>query len=93
MGEIVLPANFKSPVWEYFSFQVSDVEGGHKMVSKNVSVCRLCKTHVRCMGNTTNMATHLKRHHPEIELFEAKEKEKKVKGHYFFFRRIHLLHH
>lgn len=48
------PAVFKSAVWKTFGF----LKGDNKKV-----VCRECKQILPYSGNTTNMSTHLRRHH------------------------------
>lgn len=56
------PASFKSKVWTYFGFYSVD---GTKL-DKDFAVCKNCLTKVRYTGNTTNMHSHLLRHHPEL---------------------------
>lgn len=48
------PASHKSTVWKQFGFLKDD---------KKKVVCRLCKATLTYSGNTTNMTTHLRRHH------------------------------
>ncbi|XP_060085252.1 E3 SUMO-protein ligase ZBED1-like [Ylistrum balloti] len=72
------PATFKSKIWKHFGFRQEDKDG--KVVTE-FTTCRHCDMNVsyKC-GNTTNMATHLKRHHKDIyeslshELSRKKEK-------------------
>lgn len=47
---------FKSLVWKHFGFLKSD---------KSKVICLHCKAVLKYAGNTTNMAVHLKRHHPQ----------------------------
>ena len=47
---------FKSLVWKHFGFVKSD---------KSKVICLHCKGVLKYAGNTTNMAVHLKRHHPQ----------------------------
>ena len=47
---------FKSLVWKHFSLVKSD---------KSKVICLHCKGVLKYAGNTTNMAVHLKRHHPQ----------------------------
>lgn len=60
--------NLKSPVWEHFGFTIK-YEDANKRVNKPNAVCRHCRTAVRyVLGNTSNMLTHLKRHHPSLNV-------------------------
>lgn len=52
------PASFKSAVWKYFKLTKS----------RKLSVCNVCNTVMSYSGNTTNLQTHLRRHHPHIEI-------------------------
>ncbi|KAK6182240.1 hypothetical protein SNE40_009968 [Patella caerulea] len=56
------PAQYKSKVWEYFGFPVT-YRNGNRKVNRDVSVCRSCHAQIRYTGNTTNMSTHISRHH------------------------------
>ena len=47
---------FKSLVWKHFGFVKLD---------KSKVICLHCKGVLKYTGNTTNMAVHLKRHHPQ----------------------------
>ena len=49
----------KSHVWKYFGFFSG--EGGTPV--KDKTVCRLCLSEVSYCKNTTNLRTHLERHH------------------------------
>ena len=54
------PPTFRSPVWQNFGFPESD----RGVVDKQSTICKLCSTVLKYTGNTTNMQTHLNRHHP-----------------------------
>lgn len=56
------PANFKSKVWAPFGFW--SVAG--TKLDKDYAVCKNCLLKVRYTGGTTNMHSHLLRHHPEL---------------------------
>ncbi|XP_046542896.1 E3 SUMO-protein ligase ZBED1-like [Haliotis rubra] len=60
------PASFKSSVWQAFGFPIEYING-KKLVKKDETVCRLCYLRIRYTGSTTNMSTHLRRHHPDID--------------------------
>lgn len=67
--------SFKSPVWEHLGFPVSANDEGKRLVDKTVTVCRHCGTRKPYnSGNTSAMATHLKRHHPGVSLTGEKLK-------------------
>ena len=61
-------AQFKSKVWEHFGFPIITEEDGSTQVDRNTTVCRGCATPIKYTGSTTNMATHIRRHHPNYEL-------------------------
>ena len=56
------PAKYKSKVWTNFGF---DVDNEKKVI------CRHCLVDVPYSGGTTNLATHLRRHHPDLEQPQA----------------------
>ncbi|XP_061782353.1 uncharacterized protein [Nerophis lumbriciformis] len=56
------PAKFKSKVWTHFGFYSVD---GTK-VDKNFTVCKMCLLQIPYTGGTTNMHSHLFRHHPDL---------------------------
>ncbi|XP_033753063.1 zinc finger BED domain-containing protein 1-like [Pecten maximus] len=64
------PATLKSPVWRQFGFPYETVDG-KEAVNRHVAVCRLCDYMTKYTGATTNMNTHLKRHHPDVILPET----------------------
>ena len=53
----------KSVVWEHFGFPGN--EDG-TVANKNVAVCRICKAEMPFKNNTTNLFTHLERHHKDV---------------------------
>lgn len=61
----------KSAVWGYFSLkrkrETSDVV-------ENVAFCNRCKTAVKCGGGTTNLKTHLERHHKIFNISKSASK-------------------
>uniref|UniRef100_A0A3B3DU20 BED-type domain-containing protein n=1 Tax=Oryzias melastigma TaxID=30732 RepID=A0A3B3DU20_ORYME len=57
------PATFKSKVWTYFGFY-STADG--TKLDKDYAICKNCFAKVRYTGNTTNMHSHLSRHHPDL---------------------------
>ena len=62
--ELVARKNRTSPVWSYFGLE-KDSDG--KIKSGDVTVCRKCYQHVRAKGgNTSNLLSHLRIHHPTI---------------------------
>ena len=60
------PATYKSAVWQHFGFPVTH-DNDVKTVDRQVTVCRLCTTRIKYTGNTTNMSTHLRRHHRDVD--------------------------
>ena len=54
--------NAKSIVWKYFGFVAND---DNYIVDKSHVVCRACRMALRFCGNTTNLASHMHKYHPE----------------------------
>ena len=59
------PIALKSGVWDHFAFPVNIVEG-ERNVDKTCTVCKHCDTKIKYSGGTSNMSTHLPRHHPAL---------------------------
>ncbi|MGH0115577.1 UNVERIFIED_CONTAM: hypothetical protein FKN15_024907 [Acipenser sinensis] len=57
---VVTPPSMKSKYWRHFGFWTI---GGQIENKKNV-VCKLCKRELPYNSNTTNMRSHLEKHHP-----------------------------
>lgn len=57
------PATFKSKVWTHFGFYSS---ADRAKLDKDYAICKNCFAKVRYMGNTTNLHSHITRHHPEL---------------------------
>ena len=53
----------RSEVWSYFGF-IADDDG--EIHDKKKTICRICATTLCYSGNTTNLFTHLKAMHPEV---------------------------
>ena len=51
----------KAEVWLYFNVKQHKVS---KKVIDNVAVCLKCWVKVKCPGGTTNLTSHVGRHHP-----------------------------
>ena len=67
-------AQYRSAVWGHFGFGVT-YEAGKKIVDKSATVCKHCSTRViYAAGNTSNMLTHMKRHHPTLSLDSTKRR-------------------
>nr|XP_010776357.1 PREDICTED: zinc finger BED domain-containing protein 1-like [Notothenia coriiceps] len=56
------PSCLKADVWEHFGFKKKKESDN---LDKTMAVCKLCHTNVKYSGNTTNLRTHLQRHHPD----------------------------
>ena len=61
-GSIVSNAAAKSEVWTSFGFPASP-DGS--VVTKTRVVCRICKQEMPYKNNTTNLYSHLERHHKD----------------------------
>ncbi|KAI4801155.1 hypothetical protein KUCAC02_000081, partial [Chaenocephalus aceratus] len=56
------PSCLKADVWKHFGFKKKKESD---TLDKTMAVCKLCHTNVKYSGNTTNLGTHLQRHHPD----------------------------
>ena len=66
-----------SPVWDYFGL-CADSEG--KIIDDGVTVCRQCNGNVRASGgNTSNLLSHLRTHHPSKYTLVLQAQREKVK--------------
>ena len=59
------PAAFKADVWAYFGFKTRE---GSNDFDKSHAVCKLCNARVKFSGNTTNLRSHVARHHDNVAL-------------------------
>ncbi|KAK7921885.1 hypothetical protein WMY93_008787 [Mugilogobius chulae] len=68
------PSTLRSPVWEHFGFPIK-ITDGQRQADKSKAVCRLCSAEIGyTSGNTSNLSTHLKRHHPTVSLTSTRKK-------------------
>ena len=66
-----------SPVWDYFGLCAGS-EG--KIIDDGVTVCRQCNGNVRASGgNTSNLLSHLRTHHPSKYTLVLQAQREKVK--------------
>jgi len=73
------PASLKSPVWEHFGLAVTYKDDGQRQVDRTKAVCRHCSTNIGyAAGNTSNLHTYLKRHHPNVNITSTKRKISEV---------------
>ncbi|KAI4797684.1 hypothetical protein KUCAC02_024924 [Chaenocephalus aceratus] len=56
------PSCLKADVWEHFGFKKKKESDN---LDKTMAVCKLCHTNMKYSGNTTNLRSHLQRHHPD----------------------------
>lgn len=70
------PSSFKSVVWENFGFPVTYNSDGDRVVNKTKTVCRRCSATVNYVsGNTSNMLSHVRRHHPDMPITGTRRKK------------------
>ena len=70
------PSSLKSAVWEHFGFSIEYDDQGNKTVNKQRTVCKHCSaSFLYSSGSTSNMAAHLRRNHPTINISGAKRKD------------------
>ena len=53
----------RSQVWNHFGYKVTYSNNGLRSKSSTEVICKLCQGEFKYIGTTTNMATHLSRHH------------------------------
>ncbi|KAE8279169.1 Zinc finger BED domain-containing protein 4 [Larimichthys crocea] len=74
------PATFKSPVWRHFGFPIVDINGG-RVADKTQTICKHCKrTLPYTAANTSNMQSHMQRHHSELQLAVPGKRVTLLKG-------------
>lgn len=68
------PLSLRSPVWDHFGFPVN-YDKGQRQVDKTKAACRHCSALIGYVsGNTSNMITHLKRHHANVNITATRKK-------------------
>ncbi len=69
--QIIHPAPFsaRASIWKNFGFYQLQ---GKKELDKTYAVCKLFRAKVKYFANTTNLRTHIERHHPEVKDEEPK---------------------
>ncbi len=60
---IVSPPGLSASVWKTFGFYGK----ANKTLDKTYAICKVCKTKIKYLSNTTNMLPHLRSFHPERE--------------------------
>lgn len=69
------PTTLKSPVWDHFGFPVN-YSNGQRQVDRTKATCRHCSTEIGYVaGSTSNFITHLKRHHPNVNITGTRKKQ------------------
>ncbi len=68
------PSTYKSKVEEHFGFFYID---GIKTIDKQHVACQTCQAQLKYTGNTTNMHSHIVRHHPELPETQASSNVRK----------------
>lgn len=63
-NNVTTPSQYEADVWKHFGFQV--IKGSKDELDKENAVCKLCLATMKYRGNTTNLRTHLARHHAEV---------------------------
>jgi hypothetical protein len=53
----------KAEVWTYFKVKQHKLS---KQIIDNVAVCVKCGVEVKCPGGTSNLTSHVRRHHPQL---------------------------
>ncbi|XP_051574115.1 E3 SUMO-protein ligase ZBED1 isoform X1 [Myxocyprinus asiaticus] len=72
------PSSLKSVVWKHFGLAVNYTNSGQRVVNRRKAVCRLCFTEVGCLtGSTSNLMSHLLRHHPFLSFENTPSQHRK----------------
>ncbi|KAL7390399.1 hypothetical protein ABVT39_020498 [Epinephelus coioides] len=61
-AQLMSLSHLKANVWWHYGFKKKE---NCEELDKNNAVCTMCKVEVNYNGNTTNLRSHLTRHHPE----------------------------
>ena len=69
---ISTPSLSKSDVWMHFGHPVY-LRNDVRVTDKQHTICKLCKTILKHTGNTTNMRTHMTRHHGSVTVSGIKK--------------------
>ncbi|KAI2648672.1 E3 SUMO-protein ligase ZBED1 [Labeo rohita] len=56
------PLSLKADVWTHFGFKAKE---GNQGIDKTNAICKHCQASIRYTGNTTNLRSHLQRHHAD----------------------------
>ena len=62
--EIVPNPKGKADVWKHFGLKKRKQDG---TIVENIAVCRHCDSVIIRGGGTTNLLTHIRRHHPHTD--------------------------
>ena len=60
---VVANAKGKADIWRHFGLKKRKHDG---TILDKVAVCKTCNSTIKTSGCTTNMATHLRRYHPQL---------------------------
>ncbi len=63
--EIVKNPKGKAAFWTHFGLKRMKKDGS---LVENFAVCRKCRAEVKYSGGTTNLSSHIRRHHPGIDV-------------------------
>ena len=55
------PASLKAAIWQHFGFY--EIDG---KMDKTYTICKVCRSKIKYFGNTTNLHSHISRHHSEL---------------------------
>ena len=61
----------KADVWRWFGLKKRKTDG---QIEQNIAVCFHCGVSVKLAGGTSNLQTHIRRHHPLKQAVRARSK-------------------
>lgn len=61
--DLVVNKKAKSAIWNHFWIKFDKTS---QTVNPGIAVCRHCNNDVKNAGGTTNLTTHMTRHHPRL---------------------------
>ena len=65
----------KADVWRWFGLQKRKTDGH---IEQNIAVCFDCGVSVKLAGGTSNLQTHIRRHHPLKQAVRSKSVDQLV---------------
>ena len=63
--EVVHNKRAKADIWRHFGLKKRKSDS---VIEEGIAICRQCEATIKCTGGgTSNMTTHMRRHHPDVK--------------------------